>query len=141
MNSNCQMKIIIERIRSATNCKEKDIIDLTDMQAVVQKINNYPPQSYGTDCIHPRGNYILVKVKPREDENGQPCNEYVPVLQGLETVNPEYLGRLSNRQVNPDAYVKDKNLRGGGGPTKNRVRAESRLQNAGVAKGRNSVRK
>ena len=139
VNSNCQMKMIIERIKEVSNCKAKDTIDLTDMQAVVQKLNDLPPQSYGTEALTPRGNYILVKVKPREDDTGQACNEYIPLLQGLEAVNPEYLGRLSSRQVNPDAYVKDKNHRNVGGPPKSRQRAESRQQsNMGTKAGRNS---
>merc|ERR1712180_200562 len=138
MNSNCQMKILIERMTEVAKCKKTDVIDLTDMHAVVLKLNDLPPEAYGNEILHPRGNYILIKVKAREDEHGQQCNEYIPLLQGLETVNPEYLGRLSSRQVNPDAYIKDKNLRSVGGPPKSRNRAESRQQNSVMGKGRNS---
>ena len=107
MNSNCQVKIIIERIKEECHCNKQDIVDLTDMQAVVQKLTDQPDEAYATDILQPRGNYVLVKVKRRVDENGQFCNEYIPLLFGLDTLNPEYLSRLCSRKVNPDAYCKE----------------------------------
>lgn len=104
LNSDCQIKILLERIKKVSVCKANDVIDLTDMQAVVQKLTDLPDESYASKVINPRGNYVLVRVKSREDDNGAKCKQYIPLLQGLETINPEYLNRLSNRKVNPDAY-------------------------------------
>ena len=37
-------------------------------------------------------NFISFSLE-RVDENGQYCNEYIPLLNGLEQVNPEFLSK------------------------------------------------
>jgi len=77
------------------------------MQAVVQKLSDAPKSSYASSYLQYRANYVLIKIIKRIDENGQICKEYIPLLNGLDTANPEFLSRLSNRKVNPDAYNKE----------------------------------
>ncbi|XP_065648043.1 uncharacterized protein LOC101237035 isoform X4 [Hydra vulgaris] len=107
LNSNCKCRILLEKIKSNCGCIVDDIIDIADMQAVVQKLCDKPDESYASEIIQPRSCYILIKVIKRCDENGQFYKEYLPLLFGLESTNPEFLLRLSSRKVNPDSFVKD----------------------------------
>ncbi|XP_065648046.1 uncharacterized protein LOC101237035 isoform X5 [Hydra vulgaris] len=91
LNSNCKCRILLEKIKSNCGCIVDDIIDIADMQAVVQKLCDKPDESYASEIIQPRSCYILIKVIKRCDENGQFYKEYLPLLFGLESTNPEFL--------------------------------------------------
>lgn len=84
-----------------------ETIDLADMQGVVQKLSDQTIDTYASDFLQPRGNYVLIKAIKRLDDNGQFCKEYIPLLDGIESSNPEFFARLSNKKVNPDAFSKD----------------------------------
>ncbi|XP_066922024.1 uncharacterized protein CXorf65 homolog isoform X2 [Clytia hemisphaerica] len=79
LNSNCQCKILLERIKKACALRREELIDIADMQAVVQKLSDAPKSSYASSYLQYRANYVLIKI----------------------------ISRLSNRKVNPDAYNKE----------------------------------
>jgi len=107
MNTNCKCKIVLERLKEKCGCHPEESVDLADMQAVVQKLSDYSENTYANEILQARGNYVLVKFIRRVDESGMLLKEYLPLLNGLDQVNPEFINRLSNRKINPDAYIRE----------------------------------
>merc|ERR1711872_69428 len=93
------------------------------MGSVVMNIADYPDKKYVSDVLTiPHVNYILVTVLPRTDETGAFCKEYVPMLNGLSEVKPDFLDRLNSRAVNHMAYFQETDTKG----TKNSSRRTGR---------------
>ncbi len=103
-NANCRNKILLENIRKRCNCSPSDVIDLADEQAYVKNISEQPAYKFASLTLQQRATYILVRVDERGPD-GQKV--YTPLLEGLETTNPDFLSRLANRNINPEATAKD----------------------------------
>ncbi len=103
-NSHCRNKVLLENMRKRCNCSPNDVIDLADEQAHVKNLSDQPHFKFASLTLQPRATYILVKVDERA-RDGQRI--YTPLLDGLESSNPEFLTRLANRKVNPDSGPKD----------------------------------
>eukprot|EP00794_Sanderia_malayensis_P015353 gene15353-16929_t len=104
-NSHCRIKILLENIRKRCNCSPNDVIDLADEQAFVKNLAEQPHFKYASLVLQqPGASYILIKVEERGRDG---LKLYTPLLEGLEASNPEFISRLANKKVNPNAGVKD----------------------------------